>query len=420
MMEPLDEMKLTHLGIDCLEPIFRYLPLEDLMNVADSNKQLKTAADLVFRLKYGSKTVVIDCNKCKFCKYLPHPYLFTGNWSKIGHCIEFIKLNRAYQMFRCFGHLTSKLEITSQENRIHFDHLMFCIKEYCIESLTELAILKTPDESLNHFVKPFSNIHTLCVRSSDLTNISLSKLFPKMKRLTYHCKEAIDFASIESDVPNLEHLEIIERGSETGSLRKIRLYQKLQSLAVPSHAIYQGINEILTHLQILRLNETPIHFDNSTKFHFKTVKRFEVIFYSWHFSGLPYSFDKLEEFILKFASGGSLRYHHEKFYDFILEHPSIIKLEIGVGNQEVNLSKLMNMLPLVREFYVRSEFSIHDVIRFMNEKKTLKDIKIYLRNGNNYDISDILVHLNDRWHGVRPCFSLGPFKFDGPFKLTRI
>lgn len=233
-----------------------------------------------------------------------------------------------------------------------------------------------------------------------------------MQRLKYHCQKITDFASIESDALNLEHLEIVpkENWKTEESFRNFRLSQQLQSLAVPFIALYQGMHETLPNLQHLIVKKMPRNIDTSIKFHFKTVKKLEIFSDSLL---MVFSFDKLEELILHY-SHPLLRYdNHDQLYDFIHEHPTIKKFEIRICMQltEVNLSKLINLLPLVEEFHVSCKFSVHDVIRFMNGKKTLKNISIYLINGSNIEIADVQKRLNDKWHGMRFCGGFGPFKF---------
>lgn len=43
-----EKMKLTNLNIDCLENVFEYLKLGDLISVAAANKRLNKAAKFVF------------------------------------------------------------------------------------------------------------------------------------------------------------------------------------------------------------------------------------------------------------------------------------------------------------------------------------------------------------------------------------
>lgn len=56
MANPTYSTKINDVNLDCLEYIFRYLDLEDLINVAEGNKHLKTAPNMAFNdNKYKKK-----------------------------------------------------------------------------------------------------------------------------------------------------------------------------------------------------------------------------------------------------------------------------------------------------------------------------------------------------------------------------
>lgn len=63
-------MKITDLNIICLEDIFEYLDVLNLLNVADSNKRLNFAARFVFRRKHGKMSVAfMDAfDKCEYLR----------------------------------------------------------------------------------------------------------------------------------------------------------------------------------------------------------------------------------------------------------------------------------------------------------------------------------------------------------------
>lgn len=426
-MELLEEMKLTQLGIDVLERIFRNLSFGDLVSAADSNKQLRKVADLVFRLEHGRKNILIyGASSC------PSHWVIDDDFFFVAH------LKTTFQMLRCFGHSISKLDINLKKfgDRskyagnleslgIHFDHLISYVKQYCVESLIELKILGPAGCSLNAFVRPFPNVIDVSVHLSDLTDVSLIELFPKMRSLTYHCQKITDFVKIEKEFYSLEHLEIVvenvwDREEPFSSL--IRTNRRLTSLAVPFKAIFQNMNEILPNLRVLRLNEFPMVFSiedvlypnfYTEKFHFQTVKKIEI-FHHRRFSWIPFSFDKLEELILNFNYTNYLKYQHDQLYNFLSEHPSILKLKIH-NCHGVDLLKLMSMsmLPLIEEFEVCADFQMNDVIRFMNKRKTLKKIEVYLINENysNINIVDMQMRLHEKWHGVKLNDRIGPYRF---------
>lgn len=53
-LESVSVTKITDVDLYCLEKIFQYLSLGDLLNVADSNTHLKAAAELVFKFRYAT------------------------------------------------------------------------------------------------------------------------------------------------------------------------------------------------------------------------------------------------------------------------------------------------------------------------------------------------------------------------------
>lgn len=57
LAETLEPLKLTTINNDCKELIFKYLEWPDMINIADSNKQLYPAVCRVFNRKYGKAKV---------------------------------------------------------------------------------------------------------------------------------------------------------------------------------------------------------------------------------------------------------------------------------------------------------------------------------------------------------------------------
>lgn len=405
-MDPIKALNLTNLGIDCLERIFRYLPLPDLMNVADSNKQLKKVAELAFLLEfqhYNQVVAVVGFTSC--------PKMFYYSKNSNGNILS-ANSKKTFQLLRCFGHLVSRMRISMNleyvdNNKlldVFFGRLIFYVKEYCVESLTELVILGKPGGSLNSFEKPFPNVHTVCIQATDTTNVSLIELFPKMRRLTYHCDKIAEIVSIERDLLaiDLEHFEVIamDTWEQDKSFRKIRLSQ-LRSLTIPFNAIFEGFNDFFPHLEKLKLNDNcrKNEFINvSPKCHFKTVKILEIINRSLSVN-VPLSFDNLEELDLHFES--KLCYEH--FYDWVSKFPTILKLKIRSVCM-LDLSRLKDILPLLEEFECTSDtFSIHEVFSFIKAKKNLKKIEINIKDQEYSDISDVKrsLGLNAKWHGEK-------------------
>lgn len=178
-------MKITDLNIDFLEKIFKHLNLGDLLNVADSNKQLKKAADGVFSSKYGSRKVTILPHKNGGIYDRTYIYLYTWKGS--------------YQLLRCFGNLISHLHIELPTNLCmqftkyshetfakNFKHLFAYVTEYCDAYIQHLSI-EDNSVQLCDFI---SAVHFKHVKSFEIIyNNSSSKKFPKIPFAFSHLED---------------------------------------------------------------------------------------------------------------------------------------------------------------------------------------------------------------------------------------
>lgn len=405
-MEPVEGTKITDLNIDCLEKIFGCLSVADLMNVADSSKQFKKAAEFVYLLQHRRKRLIIlgliNCPE---------------KWIEDFGSISCAHLKRALQILRCFGHLLSKLDVCMDNREFvgnvdSLDHLRFYINKYCTERLSSIAITGEYNDSLNSFTIPSENVQQVCVKTSDLKDVSLVQLFPNMRRLTYRFSQPTDFADIEKHFPNLEHLEILSKDIEEAEecIRIMRLNPQLRSLSIPfiANAAYlEEINRSLPNLQYLGLNYLFTRPDSIIIHHFKHVKTFYTTpNESPNFFKPPISFDGLQELNVMFTNCINYRNRYtpeqcsEEFYDFIRENPSIIRLKV-LGLMQISMAKLMNILPLIEEAHLHSYYSIDEIVGFIKKKKTLKKIQFHAAAYPNIEISDILARLNDEWYGFK-------------------
>lgn len=87
--------KLTDINIECQAHIFKYLDFIDLLNIADTSKQLKTPSEVAFAKKYGNEEVAVKTIHSN------------RSQNKIGkEEIGWIKFAKTcLQLFRNFGHL---------------------------------------------------------------------------------------------------------------------------------------------------------------------------------------------------------------------------------------------------------------------------------------------------------------------------
>lgn len=96
-------MKITDLNIDCLDSCFQHLNIEDLLSVADSNKQLRYLARYTFARKFRRETIRIvstmNCKKYERIFFSVRPQLIISS------------LRWSLQFLRCFGDLVPEIII---------------------------------------------------------------------------------------------------------------------------------------------------------------------------------------------------------------------------------------------------------------------------------------------------------------------
>ncbi|XP_055306315.1 uncharacterized protein LOC129570649 [Sitodiplosis mosellana] len=257
--------KLTDVNVDCLEHIFKNLSLIDLLNVADSNKQLKPAADLVFASRYGKQWIFILSRYKSILIFERNMYPPT------------VQIPRSFRLklLRCFGHLITKLDIT------HDKHMDAYVNEYCAESLVEIKFQRCKASTLDDLKKPFTQVKTLCFDSCKLGSklSELDKWFPKVRRL-----EFTDRNETAVHFPHLQHLTLslpIDTNNRLNNLSELlRLYLNTRSLSIIGYFEFKYLQSVSEHLQHLeRLDINPFgYFSNvgNDTVHFPNVKKLKL------------------------------------------------------------------------------------------------------------------------------------------------
>lgn len=199
--------KLTSLDNDCLEQIFKYLPLKDLLNVADSNKRLKEVADTVFALNYGEKELnLIDSNE-----------VLGANLITSSTEIHVGDLKATLQVLRCFGQSISKLVINRSGDKNHsdaqFNAILYTILShvnvFCTESLTDIKIIGDDRLRIDRLEYSFTNVKQVQIWNCELAEETrLDHLFPYVEKM-YLCGIRItNWHSIEGRYPMLDDLKV--------------------------------------------------------------------------------------------------------------------------------------------------------------------------------------------------------------------
>lgn len=161
---------LTEMNFDCLEKIFMYLPLNDLINIFHTNKTFQQPAEWVFTRKYGSKIINLD---------------ITAYQTKEIASVKIADLRTSLRLLRSFGHLIEKLIVKSSLSFAKNGNILnLYINEYCADSVIYLRFRDMAENAFDGMQKVFSKATTVsllrCSLGSNWQNFNL--WFPKMRR----------------------------------------------------------------------------------------------------------------------------------------------------------------------------------------------------------------------------------------------
>lgn len=440
--KPSEQTEFTDINTDCLEKIFNYLELDDLLNVADTCTHFKGAADIVASRIFAKKWIIIDKIRISRARLIN---------IRNGY-IELIDLKSILGTLRLFGHLIKKLKIKGNdlenfpEQTIEFiaksvGLLSYYIGHYCTSSLTELTIEKAISFKL--FKKPFLKVEKVKINIIHLPRSQIKrnwfvKLFPNVRQLTYKSVfgRISSFESIVDHFPKLEHLNIenlhcknLNRivsitddectANNTDVMKSLSLNPQLTTLAlsyISDINILKLISEQQHQLECLSFQYAPKAGTNSDVVHFQSVKKLKIWLCSPsqrpnsqpievgtignEMCKIPFSFAKLEEFTIQ-----TCYQYSSEFYSFIDQHGSIKKLNIRTCGwpqfnlTDLNRTKLVTSLPALRELSLTCHVLKNDeAMAFIKVFKQLEkfSFKLYLWDDKN--IFKKWVHrLNKKW-----------------------
>lgn len=234
-------IKITDLNSDCLEKIFDHLSAFELVNVADSNTQLKNVAETVYKRKYSQLVLLLNPRgKVSFgVSFALSHSCYEKNVceeSQIARILHFIFRSRtlrslfpiycddscgrtmkmAFPLLRCFGHLITSLKLCNVNNRKgsfvpNLCHIDTYISKYCTKSLVRIHLAGISAVDFVHVDKPFPNIEVLeferCLIGSKLSQFN--RWFPKMRHLYINESVFVRRGDLMEHFPDLEELTLV-------------------------------------------------------------------------------------------------------------------------------------------------------------------------------------------------------------------
>lgn len=392
-------MKITDMNLICIEECLEYLELDDLLNVADSNKRLRKAAECVFLRKLGQRSIQIN-----YCRQVNPNFWFNRNINLHIHDLKF-----ALQLLRCFGHLITSLDLCYFDKPVR---IFAYTNEYCAKSVTKISFDDTKEIPLRQLKNPFPKVLEVDVRDSEIAKTGwFNYLFPNMQRLCYSGGKPYHIDSIACAFPNLQHLGIIcpELFKKKSVLDCLRLNPQLKTLCLNAPHItrppfftdedtLRNLIEPMQYLEELYLDgdfaRLPSFIGN--EIHLKNVKKFKIRgFYGS--PKCPFTFNRLESFELWYQL-------MDDFYDFIDRHPTIEKLKLYAFAyyqwSHIDVALLIKALPLLKEIetYGRVPLSVDDVVDLVSGLQLLQSIKVDNEESVIFTLAnDLGPRLGDEW-----------------------
>lgn len=371
---------LTDMNDDCLEHIFQYLSLEALLNIADTNKQLKPAAELAFVRRFKRGTLIL---------------YKSGSEIRINET-ERVKVRNPYRLLRSFGHL-----IPNQ--KIHHHNKLKYVNQYCSESLIKIEL----DSLRRYMSKPFSKVGTVILHCRLNWNFNrLPKLFPNVHTFTFvSCR--IEPRHIAVNFPHLRQVNIRDCSNEYGIesyVKMLRFNPQIRHLLlsplVDHVKLLRAANQFVPFLEYLHLSYSENAYKNfEEKFvNFAHLKVLKISYYGELLTPIPVSSSCLEAFSFHLCSHATncLNAGVDILLEFLKKHPFVFKFTLSSRLQYMvttnRLEEIIEAVASMEEINISliEDLSVNDAIKFVNKCKSLKRLSFRAANGSICD------HLNTK------------------------
>lgn len=397
-MSSTNGLKLTDINFDCLERIFAYTSINDLVSVAHANKQLKSGTDLAFVKKYRVK-------KFEFTIRRRHP---SATYPPInnGEVIIIQDLQTVLRLLRSFGHLITKMKLYyPQVRRPAPIKVLRYANVYC-SALTDISFHNIFNYAFEwSLIKPFPNVKNVTFDKCQF-GVKISKFsewFPAMTHLNLFQNSLSTGKYLRQKFNNLKHL-VIYANCELNAKHLLEMIRHNPQLCYLSLDRFECVLPIYFEVARTRLTELK-HlvlriYPNSYAYpgaNFKTVKILEITvdhrreFWSPIMRNL--SFDQIEEITLCMCTW------NQQFVEFLQRHKSITKFTLRSNDSNINEQTLINIadtLPLLKEFNIFDvTFDVGDIVRFV-DSFSLFSYGFSVRY--RFEVDRLKEQLGDQWN----------------------
>lgn len=234
--------KIIDLNDDCLMKIFGYLDLLNLFYVAIANEFLRPAAAIVYKRKFGTKSIEIfrahgaPNTRASARNKSQNQFAVPKEWT----CSIDIRSPRlCLQYIRCFGPSFATLRIYYNQSTSNFyEQLHHYINEYCSKSLIEIGFWSKSNHPIEHFVKPFVSVKNVNVSYGNFGKQlpTFAEWFPSLSHLELHDVRLNPRSSMALHFQYLEHICIDDFNdlslSDADTIKLIQSSRQLKSIEI--------------------------------------------------------------------------------------------------------------------------------------------------------------------------------------------
>lgn len=368
-----NRLHLTDINDDCLQSIFEYLTLEDLVHVAEANWRFIASARAVYARNYRERKIFLNIGIVRFHEK---------------NCTE-IRKDLAIPFFRHFGEKVVNLFVNFLNHTN--TEIEQALLQHCTATINTLELIVCNMNTFRSINKPFENVRELTITKSSLgQHLSLLDIwFPNLIELHLINIKPFNPVSFEVKFHQLKHLAIYNEKMTiplTAITQMVRLNPQIKWFCLHCNYDVNCLRSIATNLQHLEELELWSPDDRFASFgkqmmHFESVISFSLIAPIYRrrefVVNMPFAFQRLEQLIL--IGFNKFEGH---LMSFIVQNKGIKRLYLMPTIDDWDdltyddLTMIIEALPnLCTLKFCADTFTIEELIDILSIHKKLKNVQ---------------------------------------------
>lgn len=336
-------MDITGLNFDCLIKVHGYFDLQCLFNVGVTNGWLGTAAQYIYKQKFGALKVELDPSEERAAP------LIVGDTIRVGG------LKMCLQFLRCFGPALTNLAVMNCDHLDDdtYSYVKHHMEEYCTEKLVEMALYGVRHFERNLFAKSFGRVERMLISRMVLGKnqlVNLIETFPSLAHLRLHRIQASERFTMDES------------------------FQQLKSVSVYNHT-GGNQNEFIADFLSGAPMVNSLDIDINGQRQFRIDALLEMIKNAPHLTRFVYDADEMDK-------RRPVNVNPTAIYRIITRHPMLVHIDLPQFEFAYeNIIAIVNQLNSLE--YFRASMSYRDYKRLKQELKTEWYTVVYERMNFN-------------------------------------